>query len=179
MGLRSVRGVVSPTMCLIAGSLLLLVGVTSPASAHAERAKSTPKEGERVTAAPSELTITFTEPPAGNAKVSVLDGCDDEVALSREVSNLEIVAELGEGQPGKWKVSTTLVSGLDGHPTKDRWTFNVAGEADCSQEAAPAPAATEEETGDGGVPSILIIGAVGGLALVGLAVLFRKGRSTA
>lgn len=173
------RGLVRRTILLFAGSLLLLVGVASPASAHAERAESTPKEGERVTAAPSTVTITFTEPPAGNAKVSVLDGCGEEVALSREVSNLQIVTEVGEGQPGKWKVSTTLVSGLDGHPTKDRWSFNVAGGADCSEDAAPAPAATEEGTEDGGVPSILIIGAVGGLALVGLAVLFRKGRSTA
>ena len=160
--------------------LLLMVAGALPASAHAERVESRPAEGEKADAPPEELYIRFTEPPTGDAVVSVLDGCEREVVTGIDVSNQEITAALETGQPGKWKASIRLISGLDGHPTTDKWRFSVAGEPDCSPEEPdgdekPDGTASEPDEGpSGGVSSTVIIGVIGGLALIGVAVLVRS-----
>lgn len=151
----------------------------SPASAHAERSASTPKEGARVAAPPETLAITFTEPPTGDAVIEVADGCGRDVVADHDVQNLEITATLAEGQPGEWTVSTNVISGVDGHNTRDRWTFEVRGKADCSapETAPPDEAAGQDEEGDdeGGGGSALPLLAVGGatLALIVVGLLLR------
>lgn len=154
-----------------------LLAHAAPALAHAERSASTPEEGAAVKAAPGSLTVTFTEPPTGDAVAEVVDGCGRDVVQDVEVQNLELTASLAEGQPGKWTVRTNVISGIDGHQTRDRWTFRVRGEADCSAAAtdAPEPEGDEEDDGGGGsaVPLIAIAG--GTVALVALG-LFLRGR---
>lgn len=154
--------------------LLLMVAGALPASAHAERVEARPAEGEKADAPPEELYIRFTEPPTGDAVVSVLDGCEREVVSGIDVSNQEITAALEDGQPGKWKVSLKLISGLDGHPTTDKWRFSVAGEPDCSTEEPGETAAEPDEEPAEGTSSTLIIGVIGGLALIGVAILVRS-----
>lgn len=155
--------------------LLLMVAGALPASAHAERVESRPAEGEKADAPPEELYIRFTEPPTGDAVVSVLDGCDREVVSDIEVSNQEITAALEAGQPGKWKASLRLISGLDGHPTTDKWRFSVAGSPDCSEPEVAAPdARAEDDETDGSGNSALLIGLVASAALVGVAILVRS-----
>ena len=145
----------------------------APALAHAERSASAPKEGAAVAAPPETLNITFTEPPTGDAVVEVADGCGRDVVADLDVQNFEITAGLAEGQPGRWTVRTNVISGVDGHNTRDRWTFEVRGEADCS---APETEAPDEAVGDdddeGGGSSALPLLAIGGatraLVVVGL-----------
>ena len=157
-------------VCAIA-ALVAAVAPAAPALAHAERSASTPKEGAAVAAPPDALRITFTEPPTGDATVQVLDGCGRDVVTDIEVQNFEITSALAAGQPGTWNVQTNVISGVDGHNTRDRWTFQVRGEADCSaaETDAPPEAGGDEEDGGGGGSSTPLI-ALGAATLVLIAV---------
>lgn len=157
-----------------------LLGGATPALSHAERAASTPKEGAAMATAPKTLKITFTEPPTGDAVVEILDGCGNDVLAGLEVQNFEITAALGEGQPGKWEVRTNVISGVDGHNTRDRWSFDVRGEPDCSAPETPGPDASGEDLepddeGGGSLPLIALGGATVLLIALGL---FVRGRSS-
>jgi methionine-rich copper-binding protein CopC len=166
---------------VVAAALWLVAAPAAPASAHAERSSSRPEEGAAVAAAPGKLAITFTEPPTGDAVVEVADGCGRDVVTDVDVQNFEITATLADGQPGRWTVQTNVISGIDGHNTRDRWNFSVRGEADCSapQTEAPDPGAAggADDEDDGGAPvALLVIGAATiGLVVVGLLVRGRSG----
>ena len=155
----------------------LLALQASPASAHAERIGSKPDEGARVGAPPSTLRIDFSEPPIGDARFVVLDGCERDVVSGIDVSDTTIDATLAEGQPGEWKVETRVVSGVDGHATSDNWSFAVRGETDCEAEppdveTSPPPNAGDEEDEGGG--NFLLIFAAGTLVVIALALLLRR-----
>lgn len=161
---------------LIAAALVAVVVQSTPAAAHAERSASTPKEGAAVAAPPEAVNITFTEPPTGDAVVEVADGCGRDVVADVEVQNFEITAALADGQPGRWQVRTNVISGVDGHNTRDRWSFQVRGEPDCSAPASEAPdAAADDEDDDGGGGSALPLLLIGGatLALVAVSLMLR------
>lgn len=159
---------------LAAVALVLSVQAT-PAFAHAERSASSPREGATIAAPPEALNVTFTEPPTGDAVVRVLDGCNRDVVADVQVQNFEITAPLDAGQPGKWTVETNVISGIDGHNTRDRWTFGVRGSADCSAPETDAPGAAGDETDeeDGGssaLPLLALAGVTIALIVVGLVV---------
>lgn len=161
---------------LLVAAIAAVVAQTAPASAHAERSASTPKEGAAVAAPPEALNITFTEPPTGDAVVEVIDGCRRDVVADVQVQNFEITAALAEGQPGRWTVRTNVISGVDGHNTRDQWTFQVRGEPDCAAAETTAPDATrddEEDDGGGGGALPLLLVAGGTVALVVVALLLR------
>jgi methionine-rich copper-binding protein CopC len=165
---------------LLIAALAAVLLQAAPAGAHAERSASTPKEGATVAAPPEALNITFTEPPTGDAVVEVSDGCGRDVVVDLEVQNFEITAVLAEGRPGRWTVQSNVISGVDGHNTRDRWTFEVRGEADCS---APETEAPDEATGDdddeGGGSSALPLLAIGGATLALIVVgLMLRGRGS-
>lgn len=140
-----------------------------PAAAHAERVASTPEEGATLAAAPQRLSITFTEPPSGDAAVAVLDGCGRDVVADVEVQNYEIAATLAGGQPGGWTVQTSVISVVDGHNTRDRWAFVVRGKADCSAPGTAAPEAGRDLPDEGGGSSAPLI-ALGAATVVLIAV---------
>ena len=78
------------------------------------------------------------------------------------------------GQPGRYKVETQVVSGLDGHETSDEWSFKVSGTKDCS--AAPPEDDTGDEGGDeeeSGVGSAALLVAGGAVVLIGIAAAIR------
>ena len=167
-------------------SRALLLGVTivllqtSPALSHAERAASTPKEGATVAAPPDVLRLTFTEPPTGDAFVTVLDECGRDVVSDIEVQNFDITATLSGGQPGRWRVETNVISAVDGHNTRDRWLFDVRGAADCSAEESVPPDAAggdDEEDDGGGSPTVVIVLGAATLVLIALGLVIR-GRSS-
>ena len=166
---------------LVAVSLTAVLVQAAPAFAHAERSASTPKEGATVAAPPETLNITFTEPPTGDAVVEIADGCGRDVVADLEVQNFEITATLAAGQPGRWTVNSNVISGIDGHNTRDRWTFQVRGEADCSAPETEAPDATgdDEDEDEGGgssaLPLLLIVGGTLALVVVGLMLRGRGG----
>lgn len=165
---------------LVLAAIAAILAQAAPASAHAERSASTPKEGAAVAAPPEALNITFTEPPTGDAVVEVVDGCKRDVVADVEVQNFEITAALTGGQPGRWTVRTNVISGVDGHNTRDEWTFQVRGEPDCSaaETTAPDAAGDEGDEDDGGgsaLPLLLVVGATVALVVVGL---LLRGRSS-
>jgi copper resistance protein C len=165
------------------GALVALGSLVGPASAHAERIRSEPEEGVKLDAAPAELSISFTEPPTGDANLIVMDGCENDVVQDIHVENMSVSASLGEGQPGTWVVRSTVVSLVDGHQTQDSWTFAVKGSKDCSAPndtgGEQARAAGDEDEDDTSSFPVLPV-AIGAVVILGLAALLRvlTGRSS-
>lgn len=119
---------------------LIVVAMSAPAFGHAALTSSTPKDGAKLDAVPEAVEVNYAEPPTTDARFTVTDGCDHNVARGVEVLNQTITADVGSGQPGKWKVEWTVVSAVDGHATSEAINFTVAGTADCEQVVAdPAP----------------------------------------
>ena len=116
----------------VATAPVLMVLTAEPAAAHAEFTSSSPAPGARLREAPTSVAIRFSEPPTVDAVLSLTDGCGNEVVEEAEVLNLELQADLAAGQPGVWKASYAVVSAVDGHPTKGRFSFGVTGNSDCS-----------------------------------------------
>jgi methionine-rich copper-binding protein CopC len=116
----------------VATAPLWMLVAAEPASAHAEFTSSSPARGARLRAAPASVSIRFSEPPTVDAVLTVTDGCGDEVVEEAEVLNLELQADVATGQPGVWKATYAVVSAVDGHPTKGRFSFGVTGNSDCS-----------------------------------------------
>jgi copper resistance protein C len=158
----------------LGGALLLLLTITllvvpaAVALAHAERIASEPKEGVRLGEAPFDLRVDFTEPPIANPQWEVFDGCGDDVTQSVKVEGTTVRATLAPGRPGRWEVRFQVVSGIDGHATRDRFRFVVAGQEDCA--AAPQSttrAALEDRDGDSSLGFFLILGALSVVIVVG------------
>ena len=180
-GSRLGRGLLTRlTIVLIAGLYLAVGTMTTPARAHAERVASKPEADAKLSEAPTSLSIDFSEPPTGDANLVVMDGCDNDVVDEITVENMNVSASLGEGQPGKWVVRSTVVSGIDGHETTDSWSFSVIGQKDCSAPNDDEPTDAEGDDGDDEDSSFPIVPvAIGTLAVVGIALLLRRitGRS--
>jgi methionine-rich copper-binding protein CopC len=154
--------------------VLLVIALPGVALAHAERQSSRPDEGTELRRPPLHLYVNFSEPPTGDSTVTVLDGCGNAVVADFEVTDRTIHANLDPGQPGTWRVRTQVVSGLDGHPTRDRWSFEVDGTRDC---AAPPPPADDTEEPDeevgGGVGGAVLLAAGAAVVLIGMAAAIR------
>lgn len=103
---------------------------------HAAYQSSDPQPGARVDEPPGEITVAYTEPPTNASTFRVLDGCDRSVA-DFSVLNDTITAQVIDAQPGRWRVEWSVVSAVDGHLTRDNFSFTVRGNADCSQAAVP------------------------------------------
>jgi copper resistance protein C len=158
--------------------VVIAAGTLFPAAAahaHAQLIDSTPKEGAKLDAVPETIRLEFSEPTISGDDLVVSDGCDNDVVASAEADQTkkEIVATLAEAQPGDWEVSSRVVSTVDGHPTKDGFKFTVAGEPDCSAEAAPPP--REEDEGSSSLPLLLGLGGVTALIVVGALVVRNRG----
>lgn len=154
---------------------MVAVGILVPAaaaSAHARFLRSEPKIEAQLKKAPESVTIDFSEPPVSAKKVVVEDGCGTDVITSADVDDKQVVAELGEGQPGRWTVRFRVVSAVDGHPTKDEFAFTVAGERDCRQGDAGAP--PPDEGDDSSSFPIIIALAAATVLVVAAALLVRK-----
>jgi copper transport protein len=114
----------------IVGLLVVLggvVGVASPASAHAELLVSTPADGAIVDVAPDEVVLQFTEAvqlqPDG---VRVVDADGDRVDLGEAVADGAKVTSPVEDDlaEGSYLVAWRVVS-ADGHPVRGAFTFSV------------------------------------------------------
>lgn len=168
------RGLLTrPVLVLVTGICFLLGAMPLPARAHAERIASKPEANAELSKAPSSLSIDFTEPPTGDANLVVMDGCENDVVDEITVENMSVSASLVEGQPGKWVVRSTVVSGVDGHETKDSWSFSVEGQKDCSQ-TSDEPTSAEGGEDDDGSSFPIVPFAVGTLAVVGVALMLRQ-----
>jgi methionine-rich copper-binding protein CopC len=161
--------------------LITVLVLFSPAAAwaHGDAITTVPAAGDRVRSLPKFVEIDFTEPPTQDSHYEVIDGCGDDVlaAVSGD-GNLRHLSLAG-GEPGKWKVTYRVISATDGHPTRDRFSFRVAGSKDCRE---PAPGDDETpDIGEAGAPIESDDGSgfsagpilIGGAAILILAVVIR------
>lgn len=171
----------------VAAACFALALAGAPAWGHGEEVSSEPEDGATLRRAPSEVVVTLTEPPAGNARMEITDGCGDDVTDGVSISGNDIVGATGAAEPGRWRVEWAAISEVDGHATEGTFSFRVRGAKDCSDDSespppettgSPSPEETAEEPpqaegdGDGGSFPVVPV-ALGAVAVVGLAAAAR------
>jgi copper resistance protein C len=161
-----------------------LIGVLvlgSPALGHGEKQTTNPKENATVGSPPGSVSVTLTEPPTRQSVLEVLDGCRRDVVGDVSVNGRTIRAAIGKAEPGRWRASFEAVSAIDGHPTRDEWTFTVRGKRDCSGSGGEATGGDGSPEGgsavppeqDGGAEFPVVPVALGAAGLIGLALVVR------
>jgi len=135
--------------CVVAASVVLLGGA---AAAHANYVKSNPAADARLARSPTEIRVTFSEPP--DAKSSALEVLDEsgkrydksDVSAAPDESNTLRVSVSTLAEAG-YLVSWSTRSAVDGHETKGAFAF-VVGNAPLPKipdvgESAPPPTPLE------------------------------------
>ena len=166
--------------------------LAAPALAHGDIESTRPQPEQVRKKGPSHVMVTFTEAPTEDGRMTVTDGCNENVKREQYVEGRTMHVLLKKGQPGTWNVSYAVISAVDGHKTNGKYSFTVKGETDCS-EPEPEPEVTEVDAPNdaedvaadpdtsptsgesGGIPIAIV--AVGFVALVGIALLVRMGAS--
>jgi len=175
------------TLAAVAVAAVAALTVAAPASAHDTIVSSAPAADEQLTAAPTEIALTFSnnllslEENSGTAMTvsdeSGADWVDGEPTIVAD----RVTVPLREGMPnGAYTVTWQVVSS-DGHPTSGEYAFSLAApEASAApsaaptettepaQSAEPAESAPAEEAGDE-TPWPLLIG-IGAAVLVAIIV---------
>lgn len=174
---------------LLALSFIWIVGVCTPALAHASLSEAEPAAGETVSRGPAQVRLQFTEPvEAAFDPVKVFDAAGERVdeenarVASEDVRVVE--ADLKELAGGAYRVEWRVTS-VDGHVVADTYEFTVAAanesanedreRADAGQERGVQPSdeqepAAQEEGAGGGSSPIAAYTAVS-LGIVVLAIL--------
>jgi methionine-rich copper-binding protein CopC len=150
------------------------------ALAHGTYVSSDPAAHSKVAEPPAEVTITLSEKPAPGSTVSVVDGCNSDVAVNVKESGDDLVVALDPGQPGLWDVSFKSISAEDGHEVEDDFTFVVKGQKDCAAAANESPSTSSRPpiTNDDEGSSFPVVPlAIGTIVVVGGALLLRRGSS--
>ena len=180
-------------------SLLIALALTftavNPAGAHTKVDKTSPAEGQTVTAGTMTLEVSFTD--------KVLDLADSsEIVLKGEsgsvsgvgcvsVSDRGIKAEAFVGTAGTYKVSWRTVA-EDGHPIDGNFSFTVTGSSEAesitckggvtvkvptvAEPTEPAPTATprNNESDAGSIYNYLVGGSLAAVAIVLFLILRRR-----
>ena len=149
----------------------VLVGLAAPALGHAALESSEPRDGDRLSVPPDEITVFYAEPPTGDSRFAVTDGCERDVTESIDILNDTITAGVEAGQPGRWLVSWQVVSAVDGHATTDEVSFTVRGEPDCSQAVGDNGGPIDPTGTESSLPLVPI--AVATVVIVAIAVAIR------
>jgi putative copper export protein/methionine-rich copper-binding protein CopC len=123
-----------------------LVAVAVPASAHAAIESTEPANGELLDESPSQIVLTFTEPPDLDLTiVRVVDSSGDEMRVGPPErapgSNREIRVPLNPVPDGVYTVTWRTVSSTDGHVTASAFSFGVG--------VSPGDVTPVEQTGSG------------------------------
>ncbi len=115
-------------VAVVAASVLMVMA--GPAAAHGVYVRSNPASDARLTKAPTEVRVTFSETPdARGSDIAVLDGNGkrldgrDVSTVSDEANTLRVsLSAVGEGG---YLVTWTVLSAVDGHETKGAFAFAV------------------------------------------------------
>jgi methionine-rich copper-binding protein CopC len=127
------------TLRILCGALLaaaLAVGATAtPAFAHANLIKSSPKDGTTVAEAPKTATLTFSEKlDAASTKVAVTNAHGDTIVEDKPAFHDDtMTVPLALPGPGRYTIGYHIVS-RDGHPVEGEVTFTA--------KSAPKPGAS-------------------------------------
>jgi len=126
----------------VAVMVTVLVGVASPAQAHAALVATNPPQGGTVASAPSEVTLTFSEsitPVKDKIRVTAPDGTRaDKGEASTDGAVLRIPLR-GDLPIGTYLVSYRIIS-ADSHPVPGGFTFNIGAPS------ATVPTPTTDDT---------------------------------
>jgi copper transport protein len=128
-------------LAVIAAAILSLTG--GVAAAHANYVKSNPASDAQLTKAPTEVRVTFSEPPdARGSDLAVLDADGkrldnrDVTLVADEPNTLRVT--LGALGDGGYLVSWTALSAVDGHETKGVIAFAVNAPLPVIKDIGPA-----------------------------------------
>lgn len=164
-------------------ALVIVLALPAAAWAHGERQIEDPKEGAKLKEPPAAITMTLTESPAQGSVLKATDGCGRKVLGEVSVDGSDLVLSVSGGEPGNWNVAFRAISAEDGHLTKGRYSFSVAGPKDCSQPQTPGDeiaggAGTRVDSDENSGSSFPIVPfAVGTVVVVAAAFLLRRASS--
>lgn len=145
--LRRGRRLVSALACAFVAMISTLVWPASPAQAHNELTSSTPSAGARLTAAPLQVRLVFSDKvEPGFTAVVLKVAARPPMTLTAREAGASVTANVpssansdpAAGGPVGWKVEYRVVS-ADGHPVSGSVSFSVAS-------AGRAPAAVPSGT---------------------------------
>lgn len=98
-------------------------------SAHAEVVTATPAKGSTVTAAVSQVVVTYSEVLSPDSRLSILDPSGTRIAVGTPdpADDHRIVATLDPAlTSGTYTVRSTSISAEDGDLDRQQWTFTVS-----------------------------------------------------
>lgn len=190
----------SPVRRFAAGAVVAAVAVlatAAPATAHDQLIDSSPTNGERLEAAPENITMTFSgellvlDSSTAGATVLVVDAAGEDWATGTvEVRGRNVTAALAADMPeGGYQVRWQVVS-EDGHPIAGVIPFAIGDAAPLETTGQPAatpptaghtadtPPQNADEAGDP-IRVLLIGGAGAALAVAVFALLLRRRRAAA
>lgn len=110
--------------------LLLLVVLPATAYAHGALRRAVPASNARLSAAPRELRLTFTERVELSVARITLTSADGAavtlapLAAARDSANVIVTTITGSLAPGAYTVAWQI-AGRDGHPVRGRYTFRI------------------------------------------------------
>jgi len=123
----SLRERTRPGLSFAAALSWLLLIVSAPsAHAHASLTHASPSAGAALSAAPQEVTLTFTDTlEAAFSKITVTDANGIEVSQGKGQVNGNVMrVSLKPLTAGSYKVNWRAVS-TDTHKTEGNFTFNI------------------------------------------------------
>jgi methionine-rich copper-binding protein CopC len=165
---------------------VLVTVLATPAWGHGDLQSTSPRDGQRVKEPPREVTISLTEAPTEQGlEATARDGCNEKIPAAVSVEESTVVMTLEGGAPGHWMVKYRAVSSVDGHQTRGKFHFMVAGPHDCSEgeedeggddiAANDQPGIVEnEDPPDGSSTTWIWIVLAGTVVLAGLAFVVRR-----
>lgn len=180
---------------LVLASTLLLLGPISAATAHDELAASSPAADASLEVAPTEVVLTFTNPPSGiGADIIVSDSTGTKWSQGpAQVVNNTVTQPLRSGAPADTYTVQWRVVSSDDHPIEGTYSFtsttaqtgaadttgpvggSSAPSAETGDAASASPQAADPAGSSAGLPDFVIYMAVGGILIAAvLALLTRR-----
>ncbi|MDE1765171.1 MAG: copper resistance protein CopC [Thaumarchaeota archaeon] len=133
----------TPLVALVACLVIILAPNIPDSYAHALVVKSSPSPGQSLSAVPSSVDVTFSDPvDLHYSKIKVLDSNGNEVDNKddryRGTDQTTLSVTITPNLPnGVYTVSTKVLDQTDGHVTEDAFVFGVG-------EAVPQSSATQK-----------------------------------
>lgn len=126
--------------------VLFSLAAVPTARAHTEILSTEPANGAQLKKAPTQVTLTFAEPPLDTGLAVVAQGPEGRTDLPAEVKGNTVIASWPSGTPGgQYRVSYRVVA-ADGHPITGQVEFSVAGSPPPKSPSASAPAQPSPST---------------------------------
>jgi methionine-rich copper-binding protein CopC len=174
----------------VGAALVLTVLTAAPALAHDELLRSDPVDGAALSAVPTQVTLTFAEPPETLGLAVLVTGPSGDATDGPPVLNGSVVTQaVRPGSPGGSYTVAWRVTSDDGHPVSGTFGFTAQGpspspsasgpgSAGAGTTAAPSATTSDLDPPTDAPRSALPLVVVGGVILLGvvLSVLALLGR---